>query len=68
MLSCKPALIHRMLSCCPALLALQENVRRTFNLMSRRGLVRAGDLVVVVTDLRPPEGDIIRSLQVRHVQ
>lgn len=61
-------MFRRMLSCCLAVLALQENVRRTFNLMSQRGFVRAGDLVVVVTDLRPPEGDIIRSLQVRHVQ
>lgn len=46
---------------------LQENVKRTFKLMSQRGCVKAGDLVVVVTDLRPGE-DIIRSVQVRHVQ
>lgn len=50
-----------------SLFLLQENVRRTFSLMSQRGLVRTGDLVVVVTDLRPA-GNIIRSVQVRHVQ
>lgn len=47
---------------------MQENVRNTFNLMCQRGVVKAGDLVVVVTDLRPAGGDIIRSVQVRHVR
>jgi hypothetical protein len=36
--------------------------------MSERGLVRAGDTVVVVSDIRPQESDIIRSVQVRTVQ
>eukprot|EP00775_Hariotina_reticulata_P005779 gene5779-6018_t len=43
----------------------EENVRRTFLLMKERGLVKAGDLVVVVSDLRPKEEDIIRSVQCR---
>lgn len=46
----------------------EENVRNTFNLMCQRGVVKTGDLVVVVTDLRPAGGDIIRSVQVRHVR
>lgn len=36
--------------------------------MSQRGIVKPGDLVVVVTDMRPAEGDISRSVQVRRVQ
>jgi hypothetical protein len=36
--------------------------------MKERGLVKAGDLVVVVSDLRPKDEDIIRSVQVRRVQ
>jgi hypothetical protein len=43
-------------------------VRRTFKLMQSRGFVREGDLVVVVSDLRPQKEDIIRSVQVRRVQ
>ncbi|KAF6261484.1 putative pyruvate kinase [Scenedesmus sp. NREL 46B-D3] len=46
----------------------EENVRRTFKLMQSRGFVREGDLVVVVSDLRPQKEDIIRSVQVRRVQ
>eukprot|EP00879_Flechtneria_rotunda_P014633 GHRR01015292.1.p1 GENE.GHRR01015292.1~~GHRR01015292.1.p1 ORF type:complete len:163 (+),score=13.56 GHRR01015292.1:978-1466(+) len=46
----------------------EENVKRTFDLMKARRFVRAGDLVVVVSDLRPREEDIIRSVQVRRVQ
>lgn len=56
--------VPRPLLCCWA----QENVRRTFTLMSQRGIVKPGDLVVVVTDMRPAEGDISRSVQVRRVQ
>ena len=62
---------NRLLSaelCECAIVHMQENVRRTFSLMSQRGFVRAGDLVVMVTDLRPAEGDIVRSVQVRRVQ
>jgi hypothetical protein len=47
---------------------VQANVQRTFALMTQRGIVKAGDLVVVVTDMRPAEGDISRSVQVRRVQ
>jgi hypothetical protein len=47
---------------------MQENVRRTFKLMAQRGMVRPGDTVIVVSDIRPNESDIIRSVQVRAVQ
>ena len=33
-----------------------------------RGFVTPGDLVVVVSDLRPHEQDIVRSVQVRRVR
>lgn len=46
---------------------MQENVRRTFKLMKSRGLVKEGDLVVVVSDLRPRQEDIVRSVQVRRI-
>lgn len=36
--------------------------------MKQRGFVTEGDLVVVVSDLRPRDEDIIRSVQVRRVQ
>lgn len=45
----------------------EENVRRTFKLLKARRFVRENDLVVVVSDLRPNEEDIIRSVQVRRV-
>lgn len=32
-----------------------------------RKLVNDGDLVVVVSDIRPTEGGVVRSVQVRHV-
>ncbi|WIA37757.1 hypothetical protein OEZ86_014633 [Tetradesmus obliquus] len=41
----------------------EENVRRTFQLMRSRGFVQQGQLVVVVSDLRPGKEDIIRSVQ-----
>jgi pyruvate kinase len=43
----------------------EENVDRTFALLKRRQLVQAGDLVVVVSDIRPPNEDVVRSAQVR---
>ena len=42
----------------------EENVDRTFALLKRRQLVQAGDLVVVVSDIRPPNEDVVRSAQV----
>jgi hypothetical protein len=45
----------------------EENVQRTFRLLKARRLVKEGDLVVVVSDLRPKDEDIIRSVQIRRV-
>ncbi len=45
----------------------EENVDRTFALLKRRDLVQKGDLVVVVSDIRPPNEDVVRSVQIRHV-
>ena len=45
----------------------EENVDRTFALLKRRDLVRPGDLVVVVSDIRPPDEGVVRSVQIRHV-
>ena len=45
----------------------EENVQRTFRLLKARKLVKEGDLVVVVSDLRPKDEDIIRSVQIRRV-
>ena len=33
----------------------------------RRDLVQRGDLVIVVSDIRPPNEDVVRSVQIRHV-
>ncbi|KAK9806482.1 hypothetical protein WJX73_001862 [Symbiochloris irregularis] len=45
----------------------ERNVERTFQLLKRRGLVHAGDLVVVVSDLRPSGDGPVRTAQIRHV-
>jgi pyruvate kinase len=45
----------------------EDNVRRTFLLVKARGLVRPGELVVVVSDLRPANEDVIRGVQIRRV-
>jgi pyruvate kinase len=54
----------------PLLMRFEEdpeaNVRRSFEALVSRGLLSSGDLVVVVSDLRP-ENNIIRSVQVRRV-
>lgn len=63
-----PTVLVSLNHCCCCCCWSQENVRRTFTLMSQRGIVKPGDLVVVVTDMRPAEGDISRSVQVRRVQ
>ena len=39
-----------------------------FRLLKARSFVKEGDLVVLVSDLRPSEDDIIRSVQMRRVQ
>lgn len=47
----------------------EDNVQRTFKVLKMRGFVTPGDLVVVVSDLRPSgDLDIVRSIQVRRVQ
>jgi len=45
----------------------EANVRRSFEALTARGLLCGGDLVVVVSDLRPEQDNIIRSVQVRRV-
>ena len=47
----------------------EANVQRTFSLLKRRELLSAGDLVVVITDLRtgPGAGEVVRSAQIRRV-
>lgn len=45
----------------------EDNVRRTFRMLQSRGFVKSADVVVVVSDLRPSESDIVRSVQVRRV-
>ena len=47
--------------------APEKNVERTFNLLKRRALVHSGDLVVVLSDLRPNGNSVVRSIQIRHV-
>jgi len=45
----------------------EVNVSRTFSLLKVRELVKPGDLVVVVSDIRPPGQDVVRSAQIRRV-
>ena len=45
----------------------EKNIERTFRLLKRRNLVHSGDLVVVVSDLRPHGASVVRSAQIRHV-
>jgi pyruvate kinase len=45
----------------------EANIKRSFEALRSRGLLSSGDLVVVVSDLRPEQDNIIRSVQVRRV-
>lgn len=45
----------------------EENIRKTFQLLKRRDMVQPNDLVIVVSDLKPDEGGVVRSIQVRNV-
>ncbi|CAD7697063.1 unnamed protein product [Ostreobium quekettii] len=45
-----------------------DNIMRAFKFLKMRKLVSGGDLVVVVSDIRPAEGDVVRSVQIRHVR
>jgi pyruvate kinase len=47
----------------------EENVDRTFKLLTARDMIAPGDLVVVVSDIRAGGGadDVVRSVQVRRV-
>jgi pyruvate kinase len=45
----------------------EANVSRTFSLLKARDLVKAGDLVIVVSDIRPENQDVVRSAQIRKV-
>ena len=37
------------------------------SLLKRRDLIKENDLVVVVSDIRPPGEQVVRSVQVRYV-
>lgn len=37
------------------------------SLLKARDLVKAGDLVIVVSDIRPENQDVVRSAQIRKV-
>jgi len=45
----------------------EKNIDRTFSLLKRRDLIKKNDLVVVVSDIRPPGEDVVRSVQIRYV-
>lgn len=45
----------------------EKNIDRTFSLLKRRDLIKENDLVVVVSDIRPPGEQVVRSVQVRYV-
>jgi pyruvate kinase len=45
----------------------EATVERTFKLLRARGLIKAGELVIVVSDVGPTT-DVIRSIQVRYVK
>lgn len=45
----------------------EENVDITFRLLKRRDLVKEGDLVIVVSDIRPDDQSVVRSVQIRRV-
>lgn len=47
----------------------EDNVQRTFRLLKAREMVRSGDLVVLVSDMKPSkdEPQAVRSVQVRRV-
>ena len=36
-------------------------------LLKRRDLVKEGDLVIVVSDIRPDDQSVVRSVQIRRV-
>ena len=45
----------------------EQNIQKTFSLLKRREMVGDGDLVIVVSDLKPDDGSVVRSIQVRRV-
>ena len=45
----------------------ERNIRKTFQLLKRRQMVNASDLVIVISDLKPDDGSVVRSIQIRHV-
>lgn len=45
----------------------ERNIRKTFQLLKRRQMVNANDLVIVISDLKPEDGSVVRSIQIRHV-
>jgi pyruvate kinase len=45
----------------------ETNIRKTFQLLKRRQMVNSGDLVIVVSDLKPEDNTVVRTIQIRHV-
>jgi pyruvate kinase len=44
------------------------NVRVAFTFLKARGLASDGDKIVLVSDLKPSPGEIVRSIQVRTIK
>ena len=45
----------------------EANIYKTFSLLKTRTMINPGDLVIVLSDLKPEDGQIIRSIQLRRV-
>ena len=45
----------------------EANTYKTFNLLKTRTMISPGDLVIVVSDLKPDDGNIVRGIQLRRV-
>lgn len=47
---------------------MEVNLRRTFCLLKARGMVKAGDLIIVVSDIAPSsQSNMLQSIQVRRI-
>lgn len=45
----------------------EANTYKTFNLLKTRQMISPGDLVIVVSDLKPDDGTVVRGIQLRRV-
>lgn len=47
---------------------MEVNLRRTFSLLKARGMVKAGDLIIAVSDIAPSsQSNMLQSIQVRRI-